>query len=312
MPNVMDVAPIEKDGQVPMLDTCSEIILYQPDENMRLEVRLEGDTVWLTQAQMGELFGTNRQAITKHLKNIYDTKELSHEATSSILELVRKEGNRNVKRKIEFYNLDAIISVGFRVNTHQGIRFRTWANEVLKQHLLNGYSINRHLIAFQQHIDERFINIEDKLKKHEDQIAFFVRTNQPPHEGVVFQGNLLEGREVAEAIIRSAQHEVILVDAYVGADTFHMLEVRNTGVKCTIYTEHVGQNMQALQYDHDTEYGANRHIDVLKYRTGFHDRFLIIDDEVYHFGASLKDLGRRLFAFDLINLPKSLILSQVV
>lgn len=258
-----------------------------------------------------ELFGTNRQAITKHIKNIYETGELNREATSSILELVQTEGNRKVRRKIEFYNLDTIISVGFRVNTRQGILFRTWANNVLKQYLLQGYTVNHQLIALQERIDSRFTTIEQTLQQHEQQINFFVRTNQPPHEGVVFEGHLLEGRQVAEALIKSATTEVILIDGYVGVDTFHILETRASGVQATIYTDSVGPRIQSFQADHESEYGTTRHIEVRKYRTDFHDRFLIIDDDVYHFGASLKDLGKRLFAFDKMGLSKALILSQV-
>ena len=200
--------------------TNAEVVLYQPDERTKLEVRIINETVWLSQAQMGELFGTNRQAITKHVKNIYQTCELNRDSTSSILELVQNEGARVVTRKIEFYNLDVIISVGYRVNTKQGIAFRQWATSVLRQHLLQGYSINRQLVAFQEHVDERFVRIEDQLKKHEEQISFCVRTNQPPHEGVVFQGKLLEGREVAEALIKSAKREVVLIDGYVEAGKY--------------------------------------------------------------------------------------------
>ncbi len=291
--------------------TEAEVVLYQPDDNIRIEVRVEHDSVWLSQAQMGQLFGTNRQAITKHIKNIYETGELNREATSSILELVQTEGNRKVRRKIEFYNLDTIISVGFRVNTRQGILFRTWANNVLKQYLLQGYTVNHQLIALQERIDSRFTTIEQTLQQHEQQINFFVRTNQPPHEGVVFEGHLLEGRQVAEALIKSATTEVILIDGYVGADTFHILETRASGVQATIYTDSVGPRIQSFQADHESEYGTTRHIEVRKYRTDFHDRFLIIDDDVYHFGASLKGLGKRLFAFDKMGLSKALILSQV-
>lgn len=204
-----------------------------------------------------------------------------------------------------------ILSVGYRVHSPQGILFRTWANNVLKQYLLQGYSINHQLIALQERVDSRFTTIEQTLQQHEQQINFFVRTNQPPHEGVVFEGHLLEGRQVAEALIKSATTEVILIDGYVGADTFHILETRAPGVQATIYTDSVGPRIQSFQADHESEYGTARHIDVRKYRTDFHDRFLIIDEDVYHFGASLKDLGRRLFAFDKMGLSKALILSQV-
>ncbi len=147
----------------------NEIILYQPDEAIRLEVRLDEETVWLTQAQMAELFGTQRQAITKHLKNIFDTKELERSTTSSILELLQSEGNRMVKRKVEFYNLDVIISVGYRVNTQRGIQFRQWANRVLKEYLLKGYSVN-----------QRFERLEHRIAEAENKIDSFVRTSLPP------------------------------------------------------------------------------------------------------------------------------------
>ena len=165
-----------------------EIILYQPDETVRLEVRLEDDTVWLNQAQMGELFGTNRQAITKHLQNIYDCEELKKESTSSILELVRREGNRNVRRKIEFYNLDAIISVGFRVNTKRGIEFRQWANRVLKEYLLRGHVVNSRIMALEQRVEEQ----GSLLKEVQQKIDFFVRTSLPPVEGIFYDGQIFD------------------------------------------------------------------------------------------------------------------------
>ena len=143
-----------------------EIVMYQPDETIRLEVRMEGETVWLSQAQMAELFGTGRQAITKHLQNIYECEELEKKATSSILELVRKEGKRNVKRKIEFYNLDAIISVGFRVNTKRGIEFRQWANKVLKEYLLRGYVVNTRIAVLEQHAIQQDIEIKELKKQN--------------------------------------------------------------------------------------------------------------------------------------------------
>lgn len=151
-----------------------EVVLYQPDESIRLEVRLEDETVWITQAQMAELFGTNRQAITKHIKNIYQTGELNRDATSYILELVQKEGSHNVKRKNEFYNLDTIISVGFRVNTRQGILFRTWANNVLKQYLLKGYAVHPTLQQVEYHLSkqiecqrEEMFLLQQQIQNHE-------------------------------------------------------------------------------------------------------------------------------------------------
>lgn len=289
--------------------TLGEIILYQPDESLKLEVQIENETVWLTQQQMADLFQTTRNNVTLHIKNIFNESELDKVSVCKDSLLTASDGK---KYKTKLYNLDVIISVGYRVKSQRGTQFRIWANSVLKDHLLRGYSINRQLVALQERTDERFQKVEQRLDEHQKQIDFFVKTNLPPHEGCIFEGHLLEGREVAESIIRTAQHEVILIDAYVGADTLHILEARQPNVSATIYTQHVGANTQALQSSHDAEYGKDRHIDILQYRTNFHDRFLIVDDTVYHFGASLKDLGKRLFAFDVIHLPKALIMGQVV
>ncbi|MCQ2287417.1 MAG: virulence RhuM family protein [Bacteroidales bacterium] len=286
-----------------------EIILYQPNESLKLEVQIENETVWLTQQQIADLFGVKQPAISKHLNNIFKEGELKKDSVHSILEYTAADGKNY---KTQFYNLDAILSVGYRVNSKNATQFRQWANKILKDYLLNGYSINRQLVALQERTDERFSKIEQRLDVHQQQIEFFIRTNLPPHEGCVFEGHLLEGREVAEQIIKSAKSEVILIDTYVGPDTLHILEARSSNVTATIYTEKVGNNILTLQKVHDVEYGESRHINIYQNKTNFHDRFLIIDDIVYHFGASLKDLGKRLFAFDIIHLPKDLILGEVL
>lgn len=285
-----------------------EIILYQPNESLKLEVHVHAENVWVNRQQLSMLFGRDIKTIGKHIKNAL-REELSEMSVVANFATTAADGKTY---QVEYYNLDMVISIGYRVKSKEGVEFRQWANKVLKEHLLRGYSINRQLVALQERTDERFQEIELRLDNHQQQIDFFVRTNLPPHEGCVFEGHLLEGRDVAEQIIRSAQHEVILIDAYVGADTLHILESRRPNVSATIYTERVGANTQTLQNNHDTEYGANRHINILPYRTNFHDRFLIVDERVYHFGASLKDLGKRLFAFDVIHLPKSLIMGQVL
>ncbi len=286
-----------------------EIILYQPNESLKLEVQIENETVWLTQQQMAELFQTSKQNVSLHVNNIFKEEELPQ---ISVVKESLTTASDGKKYKTKYYNLDVIISVGYRVKSQRGTQFRIWATKTLKEHLLRGYSINRQLVALQERTDERFSKIEQRLDEHQQQIDFFIRTNLPPHEGCVFEGHLLEGREVAEQIIKSAKSEVILIDTYVGPDTLHILEARMPDVKATIYTEKVGNNIQTLQRDHDAEYGESRHIEIFQYKTNFHDRFLIIDDTVYHFGASLKDLGKRLFAFDIIHLPKELIMGEVV
>ena len=297
----------------------AEVVLYQPDSSIHIEVLVEGETVWLTQQQIADLFGTKRPAITKHLNNIFNSGELDKDSVSSILEHTAADGKTY---KTSFYNLDAILSVGYRVNSINATSFRRWASTVLKQYLLRGYAVQRQIQQLERQIDLRLTTLQShtenqigevrrQLLQHQEQLDFFVRTNQPPHEGVVFEGHLLEGREVAESLIKSAKREIVLIDTYVGADTFHILEAREAGVAATIYTEKTGVNIQTLQADHEREYGMGRHIEVMKYRTSFHDRFLIVDEDVYHIGASLKDLGKRLFAFDKMGLSKDLILSQV-
>lgn len=290
-------------------ESCKgEIILYQPNESLKLEVQIENDTVWLTQQQMAELFGVKQPAVSKHLNNIFKEGELDKASVHSILEYTAADGK---SYKTQFYSLDAILSVGYRVNSKNATKFRQWANKILKDYLLRGYSVNRQLVELQGYTDNRFLQIEKRLDEHQQQIDFFVRTNIPPHEGCVFEGHLLEGREVAEMIIKSAKHEVILIDPYIGSDTLHILEARQKNVSATIYTEKVNNNILTL-HNHETEYGKCRRINIFQYKTNFHDRFLIIDETVYHFGASIKDLGKRLFAFDVIHLSKNLIMGEVV
>ena len=288
----------------------NEIVLYQPDETVRLEVRIENETVWLNQAQMAVLFGTKRQAITKHIKNIFDCGELQKEATCSILELVRLEGSRNVTRQIEFYNLDVIISVGYRVNTMSGIHFRQWATTVLKERLLKGIRIDTRLAQMEERIDRRLLAHDKVLQSHEEKIDFFIRTNLPPVEGVLFEGQVLDARLFAENLIKTAQHEVILIDNYIDASDFDILECRNANVEATIFVERITPALLVLQSDCLMQTG--RKTELRATRTRVHDRFLIIDNQVYHIGASLKDLGRKLFAFNKMGLDKALLMGQVI
>ncbi len=266
-----------------------EIVMYQPDETIRLEVRVEDESVWLSQAQMADLFGTKRQAITKHLLNIYECKELKKEATSSILELVRKEGNRIVKRKVEFYNLDAIISVGFRVNTKRGIEFRQWANQVLKEYLLKGYVVNARIMALEQHVAEQDSQINDIKNK----VDFFVRSSLPPVEGIFYDGQIFDAYAHIISLIKQAKHSIVLIDNYINVDTLMMLSNRDTNVSATIYTRQLSQQQQLDLQRHNQQYPPIA-INTCQHN---HDRFLIVDDVVYLFGASLKDAGKKLFAY---------------
>ena len=293
-----------------------EIILYQPDETVRLEVHLEGETVWLTQQQIIELFQSSKANISEHISNIYEQGELAYEATVRNFRTVQKEGNRMVSRVLTYYNLDTIISVGFRVNAKRGIRFRQWANGVIKNYLLHGFAVNQQLRYLEQRIDARFDAQQSQIKElkstvsnHQEKINFFVRTNQPPVEGVLFEGQIFDAYKLVEALIKSAKREIILIDNYIDATIFDLLEKREQGVDATIYTEHAGQSLQHLQQLYQQQYGRN--IEVKEYNSRFHDRFLILDEALYHFGASFKDLGKRLFAFELMGIDKSIILSQL-
>lgn len=297
-------------------DAQGEILLYQPDETIRLEVLMGNETVWLTQAQIIELFKSSKSNISEHIANIYEQGELEYEATVRNFRTVQKEGNRMVNRDMTYYNLDAIISIGFRVNAKRGIRFRQWANGVIKNYLLRGYAINQQLMRMEQRIDAKLdaqqseiLKIESTLADHQEKIDFFVRTNQPPVEGVLFEGQIFDAYKLVEALVKSAKREIILIDNYIDASIFDLLEKREQGVDATIYTEHVGQSLIHLQQLNQQQYG--RRIEVKEYNSRFHDRFLILDDALYHFGASFKDLGKRLFAFELMGIDKNIILNQL-
>lgn len=292
-----------------------EIVMYQPDETIRLEVRLENDTVWLNRQQLAELFGRDVKTIGKHINNALK-EELRKVSTVAKFAIVQMEGGRKVARTIEFYNLDMVISVGYRVKSEKGIEFRIWANKVIKDFLLRGYAINQQLSQLERRIDARFDaqqsqirKIESTLSDHQQKIDFFVRTNQPPVEGVLFEGQIFDAYKLVEALVKSAKREIILIDNYVDATIFDLLEKREQGVDATIYTEHVGQSLQHLQQLNQQQY--RRRIEVKEYNNRFHDRFLILDDALYHFGASFKDLGKRLFAFELMGIDKEIILNQL-
>lgn len=270
-----------------------EIILYQPDEAVKLEVRMEDETVWLTQAQIAELFGTEVPAISKHIRNIIRSGELEKEATVSKMEIVRLEGSRKVKRVIDIYNLDMILSVGYRVNSKNATLFRRWTNKVLKEYLLKGYSVNRRLSELEQTVSE-----------HSKKIDFFVRTSLPPVEGIFFDGQIFDAYKFASDLIKSAKHSLLLIDNYVDESVLLMLSKRQPKVTATVYTQRITPQFQLDLNKFNDQYPP---IDIRTYKLS-HDRFLIIDDtEVYHIGTSLKDLGKKWFAFSKLNMPAKLI-----
>ena len=286
----------------------SQIVLYQPDDSIRLEVKLDQDTVWLTQAQMTELFRTTRNNITMHIRNIFKEKELDEKSVCKETLHTAADGKRY---RTKIYNLDVIISVGYRVKSPIGTRFRQWANAVIKQYLLQGYSVNRHLIALQENMDKRMTHIEDVQAKQQQQLDFFIRTSTPPAEMVFFEGDFYTARVALENLIRTANHRVVIIDGYVSSLTLSVLDVRKPEVSATVYTVGVGQGMQRLMDEYDRLFPDN-HIDIRKWRNESHDRWLIIDDSLYHCGHSLNaNGGHMISAITLMGTSPEVILSKV-
>ena len=275
---------------LPPSDKKGEIVLYQPDESIRLEVRLEDETVWLTQAQMAELFDVKEHTITYHIKEIYKCKELDIVSTARKIRVVRKEGNRNVNRQLDFYNLDMILSVGYRVNSVRGIMFRRWSSEVLKQFMLRGYSINQHLISLQERIDNRFSSLESQVEDHEQKIDFLINKEQPVNEQIFSTGCVWDAYTFVSNLVRSATKRVVLIDSFVDERTLLVLDKRAEGVACDIYTRF----NYKLQLDLQKHEQQCRRIIVTQFSKAIHDRYLIIDDELWLLGASVKDMGRGL------------------
>ena len=286
----------------------SQIVLYQPDDSIRLEVKLDQDTVWLTQAQMTELFRTTRNNITMHIRNIFKEKELDEKSVCKETLHTAADGKRY---RTKIYNLDVIISVGYRVKSPIGTRFRQWANAVIKQYLLQGYSVNRHLIALQENMDKCMTHIEDVQAKQQQQLDFFIRTSTPPAEMVFFEGDFYTARVALENLIRTANHRVVIIDGYVSSLTLSVLDVRKPEVSATVYTVGIGQGMQRLMDEHDRLFPDN-HIDIRKWKNESHDRWLIIDDSLYHCGHSLNaNGGHKISAITLMGTSPEVILSKV-
>ena len=287
--------------------TTNEIVLYQPDDTVKLEVRLQDETVWLNQQQIAVLFGTQRQAITKHLKNIFESCELDRQATCSILELVQKEGNRMVHRHVEIYNLDVIISIGYRVNTKRGIQFRRWANQVLKDYMLKGYAINQQMLAMEERIGRQLQDHTIQIHNLQEKVNFFVRTSLPPQQGIFFDGQIFDAYTFINERIREAKEQIILIDNYIDDSVLTMLDKRQAGVRAKIYTKKLSTQLQLDIEKHNTQYAP---IEMVEFDRA-HDRFLCIDETVYHVGASIKDLGKKWFAFNRMEWSTSELLNRI-
>ena len=268
-----------------------EVILYQPNETIKLEVKLDQETVWLSIDEMAILFERDKSVIGKHIRNIFKEEELFKESVWAKFAYTASDGKIY---QVDYYSLDVIISVGYRVKSKQGTRFRQWANNVLKDYLLKGYSINHRLQTLEQTVAE-----------HSQKIDFFVRTALPPMEGVFYDGQIFDAYKFATDLIKSANHSLVLIDNYVDETTLLMLSKRKERVSATIYTQRISSQLQLDLEKHNAQYSA---IDVKMYKRS-HDRFLLIDgQEVYHIDASLKDLGKKMFAFSRLNESAEMIL----
>ena len=280
----------------------NQIVVYQPNETVRLDVRIENRTVWLSQKQMAELFGCSSENIIVHLKKIYREEELYEAATAKENLVVQTEGNRTVSRKIRFYNLDAIISVGFRVNTKLGIQFRQWANGVIQSYLLKGYAINERLNMLEDRVDRRMAKTEQEVVELKEKVDFFVQTQTPPLQGVFYDGQFWDARVFMERLVGSAKRSLLLIDNWATVETLDLFAKKRKGVRLTIFTsEHYdkkGVPHRKISPADIKTFNAQYPKLTVRYNESFHDRFLIIDDkELYLIGASLKDLGHKCFGF---------------
>lgn len=261
----------------------TEIVLYNPDNSINIEVRFEEETVWLTQAQMALLFDTTPQNVTMHIRGIYGDEELLENLTCKDFLQVRQEGKRMVTRKQKIYNLDVIISVGYRVKSKRGIEFRQWANKVLKDFLLRGYAVNN-----------RIETLERKVAKHDEQIQFFIKSVTPIAEKVFMDGEFYDAFALVQKLVKSAKESIVLIDNYIDESVLTMMSEKSDGVSVAIYTKSIGKAMELAVDKFNNQYG---NLKLVRF-TDCHDRFLIIDNsEMYLFGASLKDLGKKMFAF---------------
>lgn len=272
------------------------VVVYRSADNaIQLEVQLAEETVWLTQQQMADLFGVQIPAISKHLANIFREGELSKDSVISILENTATDGKRY---RTMFYNLDAILSVGYRVNSVYATQFRQWANGILKDYLLKGYAINPHIRYIEQRIDNKLQEHTEQIHDLQNKVDFFIRTSLPPREGIFVDGQIYDAYELIERLIKSAKKSILLIDNYVDESVLTMMSEKEELVQVDIYTKSISRALKLAESKFNDQYGglALHEIAIV------HDRFLILDDEtIYLIGASLKDAGKKLFAFTQIS-----------
>ncbi len=286
------------------MDTNNEIILYQPDTSISLEVKLEDETVWLTQAQMVDLFQTSKQNISLHTNNIFKEGELD---ANSVVKENLTTASDGKKYRTKYYNLDVIISVGYRVKSIRGTQFRQWANKILKDYLLRGYNVNQRLLYMESRIDHRLSEHDSQIKELSGKVDFFLRTSLPPKEGIFFDGQIYDAYGFVCDLVKRANKRIVLIDNYVDETVLTLLDKRSSGVLATIYTKRIDRQLQLDIERHNDQYAP---IDVRQAQR-IHDRFIVIDDTLYHIGASIKDLGMKLFAFSKMESSPEMILDSL-
>ena len=300
---------------------ANEIVLYQPNEQMSLEVKLENETVWLNRQQLSILFDRDVKTIGKHINNALKEElypvvakstttgndSTSSNATVAKFAIVQKEGNREVIRQVEFYSLDVILSVGYRVKSSRGIEFRRWANQVLKDYMLKGYAINQQMLAMEERIGRQLQDHTIQIHNLQEKVNFFVRTSLPPHQGIFYDGQIFDAYTFINDRIREATTRIILIDNYIDDSVLTILSKRADKVAATIYTKKPSAQLQLDIQKHNAQYPP---ISVVEFDRS-HDRFLCIDDTVYHLGASIKDLGKKWFAFNRMEMPTTELLQKI-
>ena len=288
------------------MNNDNQIVVYQTADNQtQIDVHMENETVWLTQAQMAELFQKDRTVISRHIRNVFNEGELEEQSTCAKFAHMGNDGLQQYETVM--YNLDVIISVGYRVKSQRGTAFRIWATKVLKEYMLRGYAVNQRLLTMEEQIDKRIGRIENTLAAHQEKIDFFVRTSLPPHQGIFYDGQIFDAYTYINDRIREATTRIILIDNYIDDSVLTILSKRADKVAATIYTKKPTAQLQLDIQKHNAQYPP---ISVIEFDRS-HDRFLCIDDTVYHLGASIKDLGKKWFAFNRMEMPTTELLQKI-
>ena len=288
------------------MGTNNQIVVYQTADNQtQIEVHMENETVWLTQAQMAELFQKDRTVISRHIRNVFNEGELEEQSTCAKFAHMGNDGLQQYETVM--YNLDVIISVGYRVKSQRGTAFRIWATKVLKEYMLRGYAVNQRIVHVEEYFDKRLRAHEQRIENVEQKIDFFVRTSLPPQQGIFYDGQIFDAYTFINDRIREATTRIILIDNYIDDSVLTMLAKRADKVTTTIYTNHISRQLSLDLQKHNAQYPP---IEVTAFDRS-HDRFLCIDETVYHLGASIKDLGKKWFAFNRMEMPTTELLQKM-